>query len=93
MVRQQKIDGSMEGIGHCQEDVEADFCMVVFNIADVGGVAADHLCKFILCQSSVLAHFLYPDAQIAVINFLLQVKHLLSCLQYVVCRSIYIFLL
>ena len=93
MVRQQKINGGMEGICHRQEDIEADFCMIVLNITDVGSITAHHLCQFILRQPSVLAHFFYPDTQISVINFLLQEKHLLSCTKYIVYISMYMFLL
>lgn len=62
----------MEGICHCQKGVKADFCMVIFNIADMGGVAAYHFREIVLCQSFVLADFFYPETKIAIINFLTQ---------------------
>lgn len=83
----------MEGICHSQEDIKADFGMIIFNITDVGSITAHHLCQFILRQPSVLAHFFYPDTQISVINFLLQEKHLLSYPKYIVYISMYMFLL
>ena len=70
-IREDKVYGGVQGIAHLDKGREGDFDTVIFNVADMRGVAADHFCKVILCQAGFLPHFFNSYPQLCIVDFLL----------------------
>ncbi len=58
--------------------IEAYLGVVIFNVADVGCVAADHFRQVVLRQAFAQAQRFYFHSKLRIIKFLLQFGHLLS---------------